>query len=182
MGRLVYTGLVSLDGYINDADGRFDWAEPSEEIHQFANDLDRTIGTHVYGRRLYETMVFWETVPPAEPVINDYAELWRDADKVVISTTLSEVASARTTLMRELSHEWLAQLKATATRDIGIGGPTLAAQVFDLIDDIHMLVYPVVVGGGGTRFLAEDAVGSFELASSRVFSNGVIHLHYRKDA
>lgn len=182
MARLVYTGLVSLDGYINDAEGHFDWAEPSEEIHQFANDLDRTIGTHVYGRRLYETMVFWETVPPAEPVINDYAELWRGADKVVISSTLSEVASARTTLMRELSHEWLAELKETATRDIGIGGPTLAAQVFDLIDDIHMLVYPVVVGGGGTRFLADDAAGSFALASSRVFSNGVIHLHYRKDA
>ncbi len=181
MARLVYTGLVSLDGYMNDINGHFDWAEPSKEIHQFANDLDRGIGTHVNGRKLYETMVFWETMPPAEPVMNDYAEIWRSAEKVVISTTLEDVASARTTLLREFSPEWLAELKATASRDIAIGGPTLAAQVFDLIDDLHMLVYPVVVGGG-TRFLPDGATANFALVGSHTFQNGVIHLHYRKDA
>jgi len=180
MARLVYTGLVSLDGYINDTDGNFDWAMPSEEVHQLANDLDRGIGTHINGRKLYETMVFWETMPPAEPVMNEYAEIWRSAEKFVVSRTLSDVASARTTLVRDFSREWIADLTSTVTRDIAIGGPTLAAQAFDLIDDIHMLLFPIIVGGG-TRFLPEGATSTFTLASSRVFDDGVVHLHYRKD-
>ncbi len=181
MARLIFTGLLSLDGYINDSEGNFDWAEPSEDVHQLANDLDRTIGTHVYGRGLYETMVAWETMPPGHPILDDYAQIWRAADKVVFSRTLADVASERTTLMREFSHDWLAELKATATQDIGIGGPTLAAQAFDLLDDIKLLVYPVIVGGG-TRFFPDGAAAELTLAETRVLENGVIFIHYRRDA
>ena len=181
MVRLVHSGLISLDGYVNDSYGNFDWAEPNEEVHQLANDLDRKIGTHVNGRRLYETMVFWETVPPENPTIDEYAELWRGADKVVVSRTLDDVASARTTLLRDFSLKWLADLKATATKDIAIGGPTLAAQAFDLIDEIHVFVCPVIVGGG-TRFLPEGAASALTLVTSRTFDNGVVYLHYRKDS
>lgn len=181
MVRLVYSGLTSLDGYVNDSYGNFDWATPNDEVHQLANDLDRKIGTHVNGRKLYETMVFWETVPPENPTIDEYAELWRGADKVVVSRTLDDVASARTTLLRDFSLKWLADLKATATKDIAIGGPTLAAQAFDLIDDIHVFVCPVIVGGG-TRFLPEGASTGLTLVTSRTFDNGVVYLHYRKES
>lgn len=181
MVRLVYSGMTSLDGYVNDSYGNFDWATPNDEVHQLANDLDKAIGTHVNGRKLYETMVFWETVEPESPVIDEYAETWRGADKVVVSRTLEDVASARTTLLPHFTLSWLADLKATATKDIAIGGPTLATQAFDLIDDIHTFVCPVIVGGG-TRFLPKGATTSLALVTSRTFDNGVVYLHYRKDS
>ena len=178
MGRLMFTGNLSLDGYINDANGDFDWGEPSDEVHQFFNDLERSVGTHLYGRRLYETMKVWETMPPTTPVMDDYAEVWRNSDKVVFSTSLPSVSTPRTTLQRTLSPDYVADLKQSSRLDIGIGGPTLAAQVFDLVDDLHLVLYPVVVGGGTAFFPAASA--QFELAGSRVFENGIVHLHYAR--
>jgi dihydrofolate reductase len=177
MGRLIYSGNISLDGYMNDANGNFDWGEPTDEIHQFWNDLDRPIGTHIYGRKLYETMVVWETMPPTSPVTDDYADVWRNSDKLVISHSLPSVTSTRTTLRHSLDLDWLAEFKASSAQDITIGGPTLAAQAFDLVDEIHVLLYPVVVGGG-TRFFPDGASALFTLAESRVFGNGVVHVHY----
>lgn len=181
MARLSFAGLASLDGYINDARGDFDWAMPSPEVHQFANDLDSAVGTHVYGRKLYETMAVWETMPPGDPIMDEYAEVWRAADKVVFSRRLPDVPTARTTLIREFSLDFLSDLKATATRDIAIGGPTLAAHAFSLIDDIHLFINPVIIGGG-TRMLPDGVTAELTLADSRVFDNGVVYVHYRKDA
>ena len=174
----MFTGNLSLDGYINDVNGDFDWGEPSDEVHQFFNDLERSVGTHLYGRRLYETMKVWETMPPTSPVMDDYAAVWRNSDKVVFSASLTEVSTPRTTLQRSLTREYVADLKRTSPSDIGIGGPTLAAQVFDLVDDLHLVLYPVVVGGGTPFFPAVTA--QFELAGSRVFENGIVHLHYAR--
>ena len=177
----MFTGNLSLDGYINDVNGDFDWGEPSDEVHQFFNDLERAVGTHLYGRRLYETMKVWETMPPTSPVMDDYASVWRDSDKVVFSRTLQDVASSRTTLHREFSPEFVADLKLASSQDITIGGPTLAARAIDLVDDFHAVLYPVTVGGG-TRFWPEGASGRFALADSRVFGSGVVHLHYRRES
>ena len=174
----MFTGNISLDGYINDVHGNFDWGEPSDEVHQFFNDLERSVGTHLYGRKLYETMAVWETMPPTSPVMDDYADVWRNSDKVVFSSTLDAVITPRTTLQRTLSPEFIADLKESSPLDLGIGGPTLAAQVFDLVDDLHLVFYPVVVGGG-TKFFP-SASAQFELADSRVFGNGIVHLHYRR--
>ena len=174
----MFTGNISLDGYINDANGNFDWGEPSDEVHQFFNDLERTVGTHLYGRKLYEMMAVWETWPPSSPVMDEYAEVWRNSDKVVFSASLPAVSTPRTTLQRTLSPDFVAELKQTSRTDIGIGGPTLAAQVFDLVDDLHLVLYPVVVGGGTPFFPA--ATAQFELAGSRVFENGIVHLHYAR--
>ncbi|MDH6181343.1 dihydrofolate reductase [Microbacteriaceae bacterium SG_E_30_P1] len=179
MARLVYTAFTSLDGFISDEEGNFDWAMPDEHVHQLANDLDRTIGTHVNGRKLYETMVYWETAPPDNPIADQYGAIWRAADKVVVSRTLDEPASARTTILREFTTEWLENLKNSASRDIAIGGPTLAAQAFDLIDDLHLVVFPVIVGGG-TRYLPSGAAARLTLVGSRTFDSGVVYLHYRK--
>jgi dihydrofolate reductase len=179
MARLSFTGIISLDGYVNDAEGNFDWAMPDEELHAFFNDLERPVGTHLYGRRLYETMVWWETMPPDSPIMDDYAALWRGADKIVFSSSLPDVSSARTTLVREFSPALVAELKATSARDISIGGPTLAAQVMDLVDDLHVVIFPVVVGGG-TRLFQADVLVQFALVESRVFEGGVVYLHYRR--
>ena len=180
MGRLSFTANITLDGYINDANGNIDWGDITDELHQFFNDLERKQGIRLYGRRLYESMAVWETLPPTSPVMNEYGEIWRDSDKVVFSSTLSEVSSARTTLEREFFPDYVAELKRTSSEDITIGGPTLAAQAFDLIDDLHLVIHPVVLGGG-TRFFP-SATARFALADSRVFGNGVVHLHYRKDS
>lgn len=177
MGRLSYGGNISLDGYMNDANGEFDWGEITPEIHQFWNDRERPNSTYVYGRKLYETMLAWETMPPTSPVMDEYGEIWRGADKIVVSSSLQDVSSARTTLVRTMPD--LAALKAT--QNVTIGGPTLAAQALDLIDDIEVLVYPIVVGGG-TPFFPSGFRAKFALANSHVFGNGVVHLHYRKDA
>lgn len=180
MARLSFTGIVSLDGHVNDAEGNFDWAMPDEELHAFFNDLDRPIGTHLYGRRLYETMVWWETMPPdSSPIMNDYATIWRAADKVVFSSSLPDVSSTRTTLVREFSPAYVAELKASSAQDIDIGGPTLAAQAIDLVDDLHVVIFPVLLGGG-TRLFQSDTLARFSLAESRIFEGGVVYLHYRR--
>ena len=157
MARLIYSTIASLDGYVEDESGKFDWAMPSEEVHAFVNDLERPIGTYLYGRRMYETMVFWESPPglaAESPVFQDFAELWQAADKIVYSRTLSAAASARTRIEREFDAEAVRRLKASAARDISVGGPDLAAHAIraGLVDEYHLFVTPVLVGGGKRSF------------------------------
>ena len=183
MARLVYSAILSLDGYIEDADGKFDWAEPDEEVHTFVNDLERPVGTYLYGRRTYDTMVAWETleldgVPDS---IRDYASIWRAAEKVVYSTTLEVVSSARTRLERRFDPEAVRALKKRAGSDVAIGGPDLARHAFaaGLVDDLHLFVAPVVVGGG-KRALPEGVRLELEPVDERRFHGGMVHLGYRQ--
>ena len=186
MAKLVYTAITSLDGYVADEDGDFDWSAPDEEVHAFINNLERPIGTYLYGRRLYETMVVWETIssgPEQSPVVRDFAEIWRSADKVVYTTTLSTVSSARTRIERDLDSDAVRQIKASADRDVSVGGPHLAAQAIKagLVDECHLFVTPVIVGGG-TPALPDHLRLDLELLDERRFGNGVVHLHYRLTA
>jgi dihydrofolate reductase len=183
VARLIYSVITSLDGYIEDAQGKFDWAAPDEEVHAFVNDQERQIGTYLYGRRMYGVMVFWETahtVAGQPPHILDYAELWQAADKIVYSRTLDRVSSARTRIEREFNPEEVRQIKAQAGRYISVGGPELAAQAIkaELVDEYHLFVHPVVVGGGKPS-LPKDVRVDLELLDERRFGNGVVHLHYR---
>lgn len=182
MGKLVYSAIASLDGYVADADGKFDWSMPDDEVHAFVNDLERGIGTHLYGRRLYEVLVAWETMDTAgaPPVFQDYARIWRAADKVVFSSTLTEVASQRTRIEPVFDPDAVRALKATTPRGLAIGGPTLAAHALraGLVDELNLFLSPVVVGGG-TPALPPSLRLDLELADERRFANGVIHLHYR---
>jgi len=183
VARLIYTSIVSLDGYVADADGRFDWAEPSEEVHAFVNDLERPIGTYLYGRRLYDVMVAWEAMPnlAGQPAsIQDYARIWRAADKIVYSRTLHATSSARTRIERDFDPDAIRGMKAEAARDISIGGPTLAASAIKagLIDEYHLFLNPIVVGGG-TQALPDQVRVTLELVGERRFGGGVVYLHYR---
>ena len=153
MAKLIYSAITSLDGYIEDAEGTFDWAEPDEEVHAFVNDLERPVGTYLYGRRMYETMVFWESPPELTaqpPFVQDFAGIWQRADKIVYSRTLQTVTSARTLIEREFDLEAIRQLKAKADADLGVGGAALAAQAIEagLVDEYQLFLVPVVVGGG----------------------------------
>ena len=181
MARLVYGVLTSLDGYIGDAEGSFDWAEPDEEVHAFVNDKERAIGTYLYGRRLYEVMLAWETWPSDDQsaISLDYAQIWRAADKVVYSKTLDTVSSARTRLEREFDPEAVRQMKESSDRDLGIGGAHLGAQALraGLVDGIQVYLSPVVVGGG-TSALPDDLRLDLELRDERRFDNGVVYLDY----
>jgi dihydrofolate reductase len=180
MAKLIYSAITSLDGYVADADGKFDWAVPDEEVHRFVNDLERPIGTYLYGRRLYEVMRYWETAETAtDPCAQDYAAIWQAADKVVYSRTLEAVSSARTRIEREFDAEAVRQLKAAAGRDLSVGGPELAGQAFKsgLVDECHLFLTPAVVGGG-KRSLPEHFRLKFELLDERRFGNGTVHLHY----
>lgn len=182
MAKLVYSAITSLDGYVADETGNFDWAAPDQEMHTVVNDLERPTGTYLYGRRMYEVMVAWETMPLAnEPsFIQDFAEIWRAADKIVYSSTLEAASSARTRIERDFDPEAVRQLKASAGRDISVGGPHLAAQAIKagLVDECHLFLTPIVVGGG-TRSLPTDVRVKLELLDERRFGNGVVHLHYR---
>ncbi|HXB03987.1 MAG TPA: dihydrofolate reductase family protein [Candidatus Angelobacter sp.] len=182
MARLIYTAITSLDGFVNDADGRFDWAEPSEEVHAFVNDLERPIGTYLYGRRMYEVMGAWKVMDLAgqSAVMRDYAEIWRAADKIVYSKTLQATSTARTRIERDFDLGAIRRIKAESARDISVGGPTLAALAIKagLVDDYHLFITPVIVGGG-TPGLPDDVSIKLELLDERRFANGVVHLHYR---
>ena len=182
MSRLLFAALASLDGYMADEDGRFDWAVPDAEEHQFVNDLQRNVGLHLYGRRMYEVLVVWETMDlEGEPdAIVDYARIWRAADKVVYSTSLADVSSDRTRLERAFDPEVVRRLKAGDGPDMLIGGPTLAARAFEagLVDEVHLFLAPVIVGGG-LRALPADVRLGLELTSERRFGNGVVYLGYR---
>src|SRR5213592_4628225 len=151
--RLIYSAIASLDGYVADEEGKFDWAAPDEEVHAFVNDLERPVGTYLYGRRMYEVMVYWETahtLAGQPPFIQDFAEIWQAADKIVYSKTLETVSSARTQIERDFDPEAVRQMKASAERDISVGGPDLAAQAIraGLVDELHLFVVLAVVGGG----------------------------------
>jgi dihydrofolate reductase len=180
MAKLVYTAITSLDGYVEDEGGKFDWAAPDEEVHAFVNDLEREIGTYLCGRRLYEVMVVWETLQSDHPVMRDYAEIWRSADKVVYSRTLDAPSSERTRIEREFDPETVRQMKSEARRDISVGGAELAAQAIRarLVDECHLFLSPVIVGGG-KRALPDNARVELELMDERRFGNGVVHVHYR---
>jgi dihydrofolate reductase len=183
MAKLIYSAITSLDGYVADEEGNFDWAAPDEEVHTFVNDLERTVGTYLYGRRMYEVMAYWETahaVADQPPFVRDFADIWQAADKIVYSKTLETVSTARTRVERDFDPVAVRQMKAAAGRDITVGGPHLAAQAIEagLVDEYHMLVAPVVVGGG-TQSLPDGARLLLELVDERRFGNGVVHLHYR---
>ncbi|TML69710.1 MAG: deaminase [Actinobacteria bacterium] len=183
MAKLIYSAITSLDGYVADEDGRFDWAAPDEEVHRFVNDLERPIGAYLYGRRMYEVMVFWETahtLADQTPYVQDFAEIWRAADKIVYSKTLETVSSARTRIEPVFDPGAVRQLKATAARDITVGGPTLAARALEagLVDELHLFLSPVVVGGG-KRSLPDNVHLKLELLDERRFGNGAVHLRYR---
>ena len=183
MARLIYSAITSLDGYVADEDGSFDWAEPDEEVHAFVNELERPIGTYLYGRRLYEVMAVWETaaaLPDGKPVTRDFAEIWQAADKVVYSRRLEAVATARTRLERDFDPDAVRELKAKAAHDLTVGGPGLAAQALaaGLVDELHLFVTPVAVGGG-TKALPGGHRLELELLDERRFGSGVVHLHYR---
>ncbi len=180
MAGLVYSAIASLDGYVEDPDGRFDWAAPDAEVHAFANDLDRPIGTHLYGRRMYETMVFWETGGDDDPVTRDYAEIWRRTDKVVFSRTLASVSSARTRIERTFDHATIRRLKDGADSDLSIGGAELAGQALlaGLVDEVQLLLVPVLVGGG-KRALPDGIRADLELLDERRFGSGVVFVRYR---
>ena len=183
MARLIYSAIASLDGYIADQHGNFGWAEPDEEVHAFINDLERPVGTYLYGRRLYETMLAWETMPTRadQPrFVEDFAQIWRAAEKIVYSRTLAVVSSAKTRIERGFEPEAVRQLKAAAACDLAVGGAGLAAQApgAGLVDEVQLFVAPVVVGGG-KHALPRELQLRLELLDERRFGNGTVHLRYR---
>ncbi|TMF83310.1 MAG: deaminase [Chloroflexi bacterium] len=184
MAKLIYSAITSVDGYVSDSRGNFDWAAPDEEVHRFVNAQERPIGTYLYGRRMYETMVFWETAmdAPDQPAfVREYAEIWQAADKVVYSSTLQAVASARTRIERSFDPQAIRKLKATSARDISIGGPHLAAEAIrsGLVDEYRQLMVPVIVGGGN-RWLPDGVRVDLELVDERRFDGGVVASRYRR--
>jgi dihydrofolate reductase len=183
VAKLIYMAIASLDGYVTDEDGDFAWAKPDEEVHAFVNDLERPIGTHLYGRRLYEVMTGWETMhtlPDQTPQTLDFAAIWQAAEKVVYSRTLDTVSSARTRIERDFAPAAVRQMKAEADRDISIGGATLAGEAIraGLVDELHLIVNPIVVGGG-TPSLPDGVRWELDLLDERRFANGVVYVRYR---
>jgi dihydrofolate reductase len=182
MAKLIYSAITSLDGYVADEEGKFGWAEPDEEVHSFVNGLSRPVGTFLLGRRMYEVLVAWETLSLADQpaVIQDFAEIWRAADKIVYSRTLETASSARTRIEREFDPDAVRQLKASTDRDLAVSGPELAAHAFKagLVDEVDLVVSPIVVGGG-TQALPDNLRLELELVDERRFGNGMVFLQYR---
>ena len=183
MAKLTYVTNVSLDGFIEDAQGNFDWTDPSDEYFTFITDLVRPVGTWLYGRRLYEAMAVWETEPALaaeSELMADFAHVWQSGDKVVYSTTLPDVSTAKTRLERRFDPDAVRAMKQSADRDLTIGGSAVAAPAFHagLVDACHLFVSPVVVGDGKPAF-PRDARIRLELVEERPFANGVVYLHYR---
>jgi dihydrofolate reductase len=186
MAKLTYSAIASLDGYVADEQGNFSWAAPDEEIHAYVNDLERPVGTHLYGRRMYEVMKIWDTDDflAGEPApLHDYAKIWRAAEKIVYSRTLDKVETSRTRQERTFDPEAIRTLKETEQRDISIGGPELAAQAIeaDLVDEIHLFLVPVVVGAGKPA-LSINSRTPLQLRDHRSFNNGTIYLRYEIDS
>ena len=179
MAKLIYSAIASLDGYTEDEEGKFDWATPDEQVHAFANELERPIGTYLYGRRMYETMVAWETMADPAPVMRDYAEIWQAAEKVVYSASLEAVTSARTRLERSFEPDAVSALKASSERDLSVGGSALAATAIEagLVDEVQLLLTPIVVGGGKPA-LPDGVRLELELLDERRFGNGVVFVRY----
>jgi dihydrofolate reductase len=183
LGRLIFSAIASLDGYVADEEGRFDWSVPDAEVHAFVNDLERPIGTYLYGRRMYEVLSAWETIAGDESHIRDFGKIWRAADKVVYSRTLETVNTARTTIEREFDPAAIRRIKLDAPQDLSVGGPELAGQAMaaGLVDEIQLYLSPVVVGGGHPA-LPDGVRADLELAAARRFGNGVVFLRYRTAA
>jgi dihydrofolate reductase len=183
MAALVYSAITSLDGYVADTAGNFDWAAPDDEVHRFVNELERPVGTYLYGRRMYDVMRFWETAaddPGLPSPMREYADVWRSADKVVYSRTLTDVATSRTRIEREFDADSVRRLKASAERPLSVGGPGLAAHALaaGLVDECHLFLTPVLVGGG-TPALPQGVRLGLSLLDEHRFGSGVVHLHYR---
>ncbi len=183
MAKLIYSAIMSLDAYIADEDGSFDWAVPDEEVHAFINDLARPLGTYLYGRRMYEMMVGWENEPSIaeqSPLMRDFAEIWQAADKIVYSRTLEAVSTSKTRMERDFDPETVRQLKASTGRDLTVSGPDLATHAFraGLVDECHLFLAPAVVGGG-KRALPEGVRVGLELLDERRFGNGMVYLRHR---
>ena len=183
MANLIYSVIASLDGYVEDRDGRFDWAAPDEEVHAFVNDLERPVGTYLYGRRMYETMVFWESPPNVldEPsAFQDYARIWQSAEKIVFSRTLETVTSERTRIERDFDPEAIRRLKAATDHDLTVGGAELAAQAIEaaLVDELQLFLVPVIVGGGKRALPEGGGRVDLELLDERRFGNGTAYLRY----
>ena len=182
MAKLIYSPTCSLDGYVADADGKWGWSEPDEQVHSFINDLQRGLRTHLYGRRMYEVLAAWEDMDVSDQpgYIAEFAEIWRNTDKIVFSRTRQDVSTSRTRLERNFEPETIRELKASAETDVLVGGPELAGQAMKagLVDEIHLFLAPVVVGGG-KRALSEGLQLELELLDQRRFRNGTVHLHYR---
>ena len=182
MGKLIYSMITSLDGYVSDPDGNFGWGAPEEESHQFVSELSRTIGTYLYGRRMYETMVYWETAhkePDQPPFILEYARIWQGTDKIVYSSTMGEVASERTRIERTFDPDAVRRLKAESDLDVTVDGPHLAAHAMraGLVDEYQLYVGPAIVGGGN-RFFPDDVRVDLQLLDEHRFGNGVLYLRY----
>jgi len=190
MGKLIYLITTSLDGYVADSNGNFDWTMPSEETHAFVNDIVRDVGTYLFGRKMYEVMKVWDDIPtegagrpmdgPSE-AMNDFAKIWRTQKKIVYSTTLSEVTIANATMERTFDPNTIQKLVAESDRDFGIGGPHLAAAAIkaDIVDEYHQFIAPVMIGGG-TYWLPKDATNKLKLVDVRKFENGFAYLRYSK--
>jgi dihydrofolate reductase len=183
MAKLIYVSNMSLDGHMSDPAGNFDWSEPSDQLHAFFNDLIRPIGTHLYGRAMYEVMSYWETaltVPGHSVVEYDFARILQNADKIVYTTTLTEVSTNNTRIERTFDVEKVRRLKAIADKDISIGGAQLGAEAFraGLIDECHLIIHPVIIGSGKAA-LPENVRVKLELLNEQRFDPGVVHLHYQ---
>jgi dihydrofolate reductase len=183
VAKLIYAALASLDLYVEDATGDFSWAAPDAEVHAFVNDLERPVGTHLYGRRMYETMRYWQDPPglaSAPPYAQDYASIWRAAEKIVYSRTLDAVATPRTRLERDFAPDAIAELKAASQRDLSIGGAELAGRALEagLVDEVHLFAVPVLVGGGKPAFPRGGGRLDLELLDARRFANGTAYSRY----
>ena len=183
MGKLIYSAIASADGYVEDAAGSFDWAAPDEELHSFVNDLERPVGTYLYGRRMYQTMLYWETahtVPGQPAVAREFAGLWQAADKIVFSKTLESVPGARTRIERNFDPGMIRQLKSATKHDMTVGGADLAGQAItaELVDELQLLLVPVIVGGG-KRALPNGVRSDLELLDTQRFASGAVYLRYR---
>jgi dihydrofolate reductase len=183
MAKLIYSAIASLDGYVEDPAGGFDWAEPDREVHSFVNDMERPIGTYLYGRRLYETMLFWETahtIPDRPSYVRDYTDIWQAADKIVFSKTLDSVSSAKTRIEHSFDPDAIRRLKAAAQRDLTIGGAELAGQALKagLVDELHLLAVPVVIGGG-KRWFPDGVYLPLTLVDTQRFAGGAVFVSYR---
>lgn len=182
MAKLIYSMITSLDGFVSDTDGNFGWGAPEQEVHEFVNEQFRSVGTYLYGRRMYETMVYWETahtLPEQPPFVLEYARVWQATDKIVYSTSLTEVASERTRIERTFDPEAVRKLKVESDRDVTVDGPHLAAEAIraGLVDEYQLFVGPAIVGGGNPFFPADVRV-DLELLDERRFANGVVFLRY----
>jgi dihydrofolate reductase len=183
MGKLIYSAIASADGYVEDAAGSFDWSAPDEEVHRFVMDLERPAGTYLYGRRMYETMRYWETAHtvPGQPAFAlEFAGVWQAAEKIVFSTTLESVSSARTRIERDFDPSMIRRLKSASARDMTVGGADLAGQAIKagLVDELQLFLVPVIVGGGKPA-LPRGARTDLELLDTRRFAGGAVYLRYR---